>query len=86
MTGIERTVAKVIYEYHLIEEGDRILIGASGGKDSTTLSYFLSRRRFWSGPRFELKALRVRTDVPGGGMPKEGEVALERLYAEWSPL
>jgi tRNA(Ile)-lysidine synthase TilS/MesJ len=83
MTGIERTIAKVIYEYRLIEEGDRILIGASGGKDSTTLSYFLSRRRFWSGPRFELKALRIRTDVPGGGMPKEGEVALERLYSEW---
>lgn len=83
MTGIEKAIAKAIYDYQLIEEGDRILIGASGGKDSTTLSWALARRLRWEGPRFELKALRIRTDVPGGGMPQEAERALESLYAEW---
>ena len=83
MTGIEKAIAKAIYDYQLIEEGDRILIGASGGKDSTTLSWALARRRQWEGPRFELKALRIRTDVPGGGMPEEAEAGLARLYGEW---
>jgi len=83
MTGIEKAIAKAIYDYQLIEEGDRILIGASGGKDSTTLSWALARRLQWEGPRFELKALRIRTDVPGGGMPKDAERALEDLYQEW---
>lgn len=83
MTGIEKAIAKAIYDYHLIEEGDRILIGASGGKDSTTLSWALARRLRWEGPRFTLQALRIRTDVPGGAMPKEAEQALKWLYAEW---
>ncbi|MFQ3621510.1 MAG: tRNA 2-thiocytidine biosynthesis TtcA family protein [Spirochaetales bacterium] len=83
MTGIEKAIAKAIHDYHLIEKGDRILIGASGGKDSTTLSWALARRKRWGTPPFELKALRIRTDVPGGGMPLEAEKALEALYTEW---
>jgi tRNA(Ile)-lysidine synthase TilS/MesJ len=31
MSVIEKTIAKAIHDYKLIEEGDRILIGASGG-------------------------------------------------------
>ena len=32
---IFRLIDKAVYEYNLIENGDKILIGASGGKDST---------------------------------------------------
>ena len=30
-------IDKAVFDYKLIEDGDRILIGASGGKDSTEL-------------------------------------------------
>ena len=32
---------KAIDDYHMIEEGDRIAVGISGGKDSLTLLYAL---------------------------------------------
>ena len=32
-----RIIDKAIFEYQMIEYGDKILIGASGGKDSTAL-------------------------------------------------
>ena len=38
-------IDKAIFDYKLIEEGDRILVGASGGKDSTALiEYFAARK------------------------------------------
>ena len=30
-------IDKVIFDYNLIQDGDKILVGASGGKDSTTV-------------------------------------------------
>ena len=34
-------VRKAVDDYHMIEEGDKIAIGISGGKDSLTLLYAL---------------------------------------------
>ena len=36
---------KAIYEYNMIEDGDKIAIGISGGKDSLTLLYALAGLR-----------------------------------------
>lgn len=83
LTRIEKLIAKAVQDYGMISEGDRILIGASGGKDSTTLAWALSRRRRWNSPPFELEALRIVGDVPGGGMPAEAAAKLAALYAEW---
>ena len=41
---IEKRFAKGVVEYGLIEEGDKILIGLSGGKDSLALVELLARR------------------------------------------
>ena len=41
---IEKRFGKGVVEYGLIEEGDRILIGLSGGKDSLALVELLARR------------------------------------------
>lgn len=50
---------KALDDYHLIESGDKIAIGISGGKDSLTLLYALSGlRRFYPKP-FELEAVTV---------------------------
>lgn len=83
LTHIEKLVAKAIHDYHLIEEGDRILVGASGGKDSTVLSWALGRRRRWKAPSFKLEALRVAGDVPGAMMNDESAAAIAALYKEW---
>ena len=41
---IEEKVKRAIFEYSLIANGDRILIGLSGGKDSLALVDLLGRR------------------------------------------
>ena len=37
-------IDKAVFDYNLIEKGDRILIGASGGKDSTALIEYYAER------------------------------------------
>lgn len=74
-----RIIDRGVEDYRMIEEGDRILIGASGGKDSTALvEYFGARRLRRAGPRFEATALHVETEV---GSPLADELAAR--FAEW---
>ena len=50
---------KAVDEFHLIEKGDKIAVGISGGKDSLTLLDALAGlRRFYPNP-FELEAITV---------------------------
>lgn len=51
---------KACADYHLIEDGDHILIGLSGGKDSLLLTELLGRRSKIYKPRFRVTALHVR--------------------------
>ena len=44
MRDFFRKVGKAIYDYALIEDGDRILVGVSGGKDSLALLEVLALR------------------------------------------
>ena len=83
LTHIEKLAAKAMLDYHMIAEGDRVLLGASGGKDSTTLAWVLSRRHRWGAPHFTLEALRVVGDVPGGGMAAAAAERLAALYSGW---
>ncbi len=55
-------IDKAIFDYNMIEEGDRILIGASGGKDSTALIKYFSDRVKRPDPGFEYKALFIKND------------------------
>ena len=58
-------VRKAIDEYQLIEEGDKIAVGISGGKDSLTLLYALSGLRKFYPRHFELQAITVSMGFPG---------------------
>lgn len=74
-----RIIDHGVCEYSMIEEGDRILIGASGGKDSTALvEYFAARMKRRGGPAFEAAALHVETEI---GSPLAPE--LTALFDEW---
>lgn len=50
---------KALDDYHMIEDGDKIAIGISGGKDSLTLLYSLSGIRRFYPKKFELEAITV---------------------------
>lgn len=50
---------KAIDDYEMINEGDKIAIGISGGKDSLTLLYALSGMRRFYPQKYELAAISV---------------------------
>lgn len=52
-------VRKSIDDYHMIEEGDKIAVGISGGKDSLTLLYALCHLRHFYPQKFEIYAITV---------------------------
>ena len=63
MMGLMR---RCIDDYHMIEAGDRIAVGVSGGKDSLTLLSVLAALRAYYPKPFALEALSI--DMGLGGM------------------
>ena len=59
---VQKLAAKAVFEYKLINEGDRILIAVSGGKDSTVLAWALSNLRKSLKFDYELQALHISSD------------------------
>ena len=55
-------VTKAVKERDLIQDGDRILVAVSGGKDSTALAYALSAARRAFKKDFTLSAVHISTD------------------------
>jgi tRNA 2-thiocytidine biosynthesis protein TtcA len=59
---VRKLCAKAVLERGLIEEGDRILIAVSGGKDSTVLAWVLSSLRRELKRDYRLAGLHISTD------------------------
>ena len=68
-----RTIDKAVSEYNMIEEDDRILIAASGGKDSTALAEYFAAQLQRRHPVFEAAALHIATDIGSGFAPELAE-------------
>jgi len=62
MMGLMRSC---IDDYYMIEEGDRIAVGVSGGKDSLTLLAVLAALRAYYPRHFELEAVTVDMGLEG---------------------
>ncbi len=54
-----KNIRRAIDDYHMIEQGDRILVGVSGGKDSTLLFYTLTLLSKYGPYDFEVTGLTV---------------------------
>lgn len=62
---IAQKVKKAIFDFGLIEENDRILIGLSGGKDSLAMTELLAAQQKIFHPRFSLVATHINlTNIP----------------------
>jgi len=59
---IRRRFQKALVNYGLTEEGDRILVGLSGGKDSLCLLEMLAWRAGINRPKIEVAAMHVRME------------------------
>ena len=68
---------KAIDEYHMIEEGDKIAIGISGGKDSLTLLYAMAGLRRFYPKKFEIEAITVDLGFPNFDLSKIQELCKE---------
>lgn len=62
---ILKTTGQTNAEFNLIKEGDKVLLGLSGGKDSILLATLLARLKRYAPFNFEFKALTV--DYGRGG-------------------
>lgn len=75
-------VRKTIEKYNMIEDGDRIALGISGGKDSLALLFVMSALRRFYPKKFELCAIYVDTGLHSAGYTSEDEDLASREYIE----
>ena len=54
-----KAVGKGINDFDMIRDGETVLLGASGGKDSLALALALSLRRKWLPIKYNLKAIMI---------------------------
>ncbi len=74
-----RIIDKAVCDYNLIEQNDAILVGVSGGKDSTALVHYLSCRLLQKRENFSFTALHIATDI---SPPLSSDLVL--LFKSWN--
>ena len=72
-------IDRAVFDYRLIEEGDNILVGASGGKDSTALIEYFAHRLKQKREHFSVTALNIATEI---APPFSKELA--EIFDKWN--
>ena len=80
MQRLEGLMRKAMQEYEMIEPGDHVCIGVSGGKDSVALTIGLARLRAYYEKPFTLTALSLDPQFGGRQMDYS---PLEELFAAY---
>lgn len=80
---ILRRVGRAVADFRMIEEGDRILVALSGGKDSWTLLHSLERLRRRAPVSFEIGAVTVHPGFPGFRTEPLDVFCREAGYRHW---
>ena len=65
MQRILSLVRRCVEDYHMIDEGDTVAVGVSGGKDSVLTLAALAKLRDFYPKKFDLAALTIDSGVPG---------------------
>ena len=86
MQHILGQVRRCVEDYHMIEAGDKVAVGVSGGKDSLLTLTALARLRDFYPISFQLEAITLETGTPGmsfdavAGLCRELEVPYTRIH------
>ena len=65
MKRILSFVRRAVDDYQMIDDGDKIAVGVSGGKDSLTLLAALAALRRFYPKKFDLAAITIDPGIPG---------------------
>lgn len=65
MQRILGTIRKAIVDYNMINDGDKIAVGLSGGKDSITLLYALNTFKKYLSYNIEIVGLSINPGFDG---------------------
>ena len=75
---LHQKFGKALKDYGLIADGDKVLIGLSGGKDSLTLVELFAKRAAIFKPKFEV----VAAHVSMSNVPYQSDIEYLRNYCE----
>ena len=77
MQHILGQVRRCVEDYHMIEAGDKVAVGVSGGKDSLLTLMALARLRDFYPLPFQVEAITLETGTPGMSFDAVAELCRE---------
>ena len=80
---ILRKAGRAVADFRMIEEGDRVLVALSGGKDSWTLLHCLESLRRRAPVAFEVHAVTVHPGFPGFRTEPVEAYCREQGFTHW---
>lgn len=78
---LSKDAGRAIKDFNMIQEGDKILVAVSGGKDSLALLQILQDRLRYSPVNFQLRAVHIKSDWHCASCVHKK--TLEGIFKEW---